>query len=58
MNGAESNNVIVLYPATGISAGNPKGCWDWFGYTGENYAVKSAPQMTAILKMIQRLTEN
>lgn len=54
----DSNNIIVLYPGVGISSGNPNGCWDWFGYTGDNYAVKSAPQMTAIFLMIQRLTEN
>lgn len=55
---ADSNKIIVLYPGAGISSGNSNGCWDWFGYTGENYAVKSAPQMTAIFLMIQRLTKN
>ncbi|MBS1971912.1 MAG: hypothetical protein JSU04_16495 [Bdellovibrionales bacterium] len=55
---ADKNKIIVLYPAVGMGSGNPNGCWDWFGYTGENYAVKSAPQMTAIMNMVQRLTEN
>lgn len=55
---ADKNNIVVLYPAVNIGLGNPNGCWDWFGYTGENYAVKSAPQMTAIMEMVKRLTEN
>lgn len=54
---AEENQIVVLYPAVGVGSGNPKACWDWFGYTGKNYTVKSAPQMTAIMKMVQRLTE-
>ena len=31
---------------TGI---NPKGCWDWWGYTGLDYLGKEAPQIKAIL---------
>jgi hypothetical protein len=29
---------------------------DWWGYTGGSYAVQSAPQMTAIMSMVQRIT--
>jgi hypothetical protein len=36
---------------------NPKGCWDWWGYSGSQYAYKSAPQMKAIMAMVQRLTQ-
>ena len=35
---------------------NPQGCWDWWGFTGPDYALKSAPQITAITAMIDRLT--
>jgi poly(3-hydroxybutyrate) depolymerase len=35
---------------------NPQGCWDWWGYNGADYAVKSAPQMTAIMAMVSRIT--
>lgn len=55
---ADANNIVILYPAADFSANNKDGCWDWWGYTGENYAVKSGLQMTAIMKMVQRLTEN
>jgi len=55
---ADKNKIVILYPAATMGVGNPNGCWDWFGYTGENYAVKSASQMTAIMSMVQRLTSN
>jgi poly(3-hydroxybutyrate) depolymerase len=53
---ADTNGIIVLYPQTITSSGNPEGCWDWFGYTGANYALKSAPQMQAIMGMVDRIT--
>jgi hypothetical protein len=34
---------------------NPRGCWDWWGYTGRNYHTKEAPQMRAVMAMIDRL---
>ncbi|MDB5992070.1 MAG: depolymerase [Herbaspirillum sp.] len=54
---ADSNSMIILYPQVNDSQPlNPNGCWDWYGYTGANYAYKSAPQMKAIHAMIERLT--
>lgn len=61
---ADSNHMIVLYPQAQPSATepyNPKGCWDFWGYT-DNYPdkpafyTKAAPQMKAIIGMIDRLT--
>jgi hypothetical protein len=34
---------------------NPRGCWDWWGYTGQAYATKDAPQMRAVMAMVERL---
>jgi len=61
---ADANHLVILYPQT--IAGNPVtnfgtplnpyGCWDWWGYTGFNYAVKAGPQITAIKGMLDRLT--
>ena len=51
---ADTNNIVVLYPQTGKGATN--GCWDWWGYDDANYAKKSAPQMKAIVAMLDRLT--
>src|SRR5271165_1571168 len=61
---ADTNHLIILYPQT--IAGdpvtnfgtplNPYGCWDWWGYTDANYAVKAGPQIATIKAMIERLT--
>ena len=55
---ADSNNIILLYPQVNASTipYNPGGCWDWYGYTGPNYALKSGPQLVAVKAMIDRLT--
>nr|WP_241020323.1 PHB depolymerase family esterase [Burkholderia sp. Ac-20345] len=55
---ADANNIVVLYPQVNASTipYNPQGCWDWFGYTGQNYALKSGAQMLAVNAMITRLT--
>lgn len=52
---AEGSNIVVLYPQARKSMMNPNACFDWFGYTGGNYAVKSGRQMMAIKAMIDRL---
>ena len=55
---ADSNGLIVLYPQTSASyfrIFNPRGCWDWWGYTGPDYAMQSAPQIRAVIAMIERL---
>ncbi|HZR03731.1 MAG TPA: PHB depolymerase family esterase [Burkholderiales bacterium] len=58
-NWADSNDILVLYPQVNKSTHpyNPNGCWDWWGYTGSNYAYRSAPQMKAIKAMVRRLTQ-
>lgn len=56
---AEANNIVVLYPqALKISspwynwfAGNPNGCWDWWGYSGSDYLSQTSPQPSAIARM-------
>jgi hypothetical protein len=56
---ADTNNIIVLYPQTissSSSPSNPEGCWDWWGYNGADYALKSAPQMAAIMAMVSQIT--
>ncbi len=59
---AEANGIIVLYPQTipwdgqSLTRTNPKGCWDWWGFSGEGYATKNGKQIRAIKAMIDRLT--
>lgn len=62
---AEANRIVVLYPqaaavtdrVAGIPVGwpNPRGCWDWWGFTGADFARKSGPQISAVDSMIDRL---
>ncbi len=52
---AAANNIIVLYPQAADTIANPKGCWDWWGYAGKDYASKDAPQIKAIRAMLERL---
>jgi poly(3-hydroxybutyrate) depolymerase len=56
---AEANDLIVLYPQASatqsFSAFNPAGSWDWWSYTGADYALRSSAQMSSIVAMIQAL---
>ncbi|HUQ61628.1 PHB depolymerase family esterase [Lentzea sp.] len=53
---ADTNNMIVLYPQATTMSSNPRGCWDWWGYQSAQYAVKSGPQMTAVVNMVRALS--
>jgi len=59
---AEANGIIVLYPQTTAKGDipqvwpNPQACWDWWGYTGSDYARKSGAQIRAVKRMIDRLS--
>lgn len=50
---AEANRLIILFPQTRASPVNPKGCWDWWGYTGRNFLTRSAPQIRAVHRMLK-----
>ena len=64
---AQSNRLIVLFPQIVPRHGwtgslswvfNPRGCWDWWGYTGSEYATRSGRQIQAVQAMIERLGES
>jgi poly(3-hydroxybutyrate) depolymerase len=65
---AEANDIVVLYPQAApvirrligmpLEWPNPQGCWDWWGFTGENFATKSGAQISAVDAMIDRLAGN
>lgn len=52
---AESNRLIVLFPQVKRTNLNPRGCWDWWGYTGLDFLTKDAPQIAAVYKMVEAL---
>lgn len=49
---AVTNNIAIVYPQVTRSAGNPQGCWDWWGYTGQDYDQRSGKQVAAIAALI------
>lgn len=56
---AAANNIAVLYPQTRATWGlpfNPKACWDWWGYTGSEYASRNGKQIRAVRGMLDQLT--
>ena len=63
---ADANRLIVLYPQAVARYGwtfgsasfiwNPRGCWDWWGYTGALYHTKEGPQIRALKAMLDRLS--
>ncbi|WP_170113339.1 PHB depolymerase family esterase [Ahniella affigens] len=44
---ADARHLVLLYPQTvsSLMPLNPKGCWDWWGYTGEAYDQKHGAQL-------------
>ncbi len=57
---ADGNRLIVLYPQTiarYFGTFNPRGCWDWWGYTGPDYATKNGAQLRAVKAMIDALAK-
>jgi poly(3-hydroxybutyrate) depolymerase len=64
---ADNNSIIVLYPqavadntshstAASGSLPNPNGCWDWIGWYGGDFDVKTGVQMKAVMAMVTRIT--
>ncbi|KRX05020.1 hypothetical protein PPERSA_06654 [Pseudocohnilembus persalinus] len=50
---AESNDIIILYPQVGYDEKiNFNSCWDYWGYSGQEYALKSGKQNQSVLNMI------
>ena len=50
---AEGSNIIVIFPQTVSSQHNRYACWDDWGYTGPDFALKSGLQLSAVHNMTQ-----
>lgn len=55
---AESNRMIILYPQAIKSQWpyNPRGCWDWWGYSGVDYHTRSGKQLQVIKNLIDKIS--
>ncbi len=55
---ADVNRIVVLYPQVAESLVlpfNPRGCWDWWGYTGAGYATRDGAQLASVKRMLAAL---
>lgn len=55
---ADANRIVVLYPQAEKSffwPVNPRGCWDWWGYSGADYAARSGAQLSTVHAMLRAL---
>jgi poly(3-hydroxybutyrate) depolymerase len=55
---AEANGIVLAFPQVSKSMAmpmNPHGCWDWWGYTGDDYAWRSGKQQVVVVDWIRSL---
>jgi poly(3-hydroxybutyrate) depolymerase len=57
MAAADAGRIVVLFPQVEPSFQplNPNGCWDWWGYSGDQYATRAGPQIAAVKAMVDDL---
>jgi len=57
-----TNRLMVYFPQTQITSdnypGNPKGCWDWYGWTNAMYATNQGPEPMWMIKQIRKVRQN
>lgn len=57
---AEANDIVLLFPQVKkslVAPLNPHGCWDWWGYTGDDYANRNGKQMRVITNWINDISK-
>jgi poly(3-hydroxybutyrate) depolymerase len=54
---ADAASMVVLYPqvAASLVPLNPKGCWDWWGYTGADYDTRTGAQLQWLARVLAAL---
>ncbi|WP_417935332.1 alpha/beta hydrolase-fold protein [Halomonas huangheensis] len=58
---AEAQQLVVLYPQAASSLANPKGCWDWWGFSESRWQIdpqqdsRDGRQLQALMAMVDRL---
>ncbi|WP_299357846.1 PHB depolymerase family esterase [uncultured Paracoccus sp.] len=54
---AAANRTVVLYPQATAAAGNPRACWDFWGYSGNGWRTREGVQMRAVAAMIKAMVD-
>jgi len=52
---ADTNRLIILFPQVQSAAGNREACWDWWGYTGDDFLTRDGAQLKVINRMLEHL---
>lgn len=52
---ADAYNIIVMYPQVKPTVANGNGCWDWFGYTGNDFNSRSGKQIVGLVNMVRKI---
>lgn len=52
---AQSNQLILAFPQVLASPVNPLACWDWWGYSGADYASRDGAQVRVITEWVNAL---
>ena len=54
---ADFSDVVLIYPQTRSSLMplNPKACWDWWGYSGDDYDSRSGVQIAWVGRLLDAL---
>jgi poly(3-hydroxybutyrate) depolymerase len=57
---AEANDIVLAFPQVEkslVAPLNPHACWDWWGYTGDDYLYRDGPQMRVLTEWISGLAQ-
>jgi poly(3-hydroxybutyrate) depolymerase len=57
---AESNNIVLAFPQVKkslVAPLNPHACWDWWGYTNDNYLWRDGAQMKVLADWVASLSK-
>ena len=54
---AGANRLVVLDPQATEAAGNPRACWDFWGYSGDAWRTRDGIKMHAAKSMVERLLD-
>mgnify|MGYP001819825271 CR=1 FL=1 len=55
---AEANGIVLAFPQVEkslVAPLNPHACWDWWGYTGDDYLWRTGKQMRVLIEWIGEL---